>query len=151
MVPAVEISPGAAGRRRALEAAGLIHPRPDAVTAPLFDGREPFFLPLDKVQVKYEMLRAHVVEGVRVTTSADTHGYSRAAFYLALDDFQERGMLGLLDERRGRRGPLKLTAELVTYLRSAESSRSGADLAAEIERVFGVHLHRRTIERARRR
>ena len=39
-------------RRRALEHAGLVHPCPEAVTAPLFDGREPFFLALDKVQVK---------------------------------------------------------------------------------------------------
>jgi hypothetical protein len=49
-----------ATRRRILEQTGLFHPRPKAVAATLFDGREPFFLALDKVQVKYEMLRAHV-------------------------------------------------------------------------------------------
>jgi len=151
MVPIVEIGASASGRRRALETASLLHPRSEAVTAPLFDGREPFFLSLDKVQVKYEMLRAHIVDGVRVSTAAGAHGYSRAAFYLAGADFEEKGMWGLLDERRGRRGPLKLTAELVAYLRRAESSRSGAELAEEIERAFGVHLHRRTIERARHR
>src|SRR5438132_11251947 len=113
MVPAVEISPGAAGRRRALEAAGLIHPRPDAVTAPLFDGREPFFLPLDKVQVKYEMLRAHAIDELSATAAAERHGYSRAAFYLITAAFDQAGMRGLLDEPRGRRGPLKLTAEVM--------------------------------------
>jgi len=151
MVPTVEIGASANGRRRALETAGLLHPRFGAVTAPLFDGREPFFLSLDKVQVKYEMLRAHIVDSVRVSSAASAHGYSRAAFYLAVANFEEKGMLGLLDERRGRRGPLKLTAELVAYLQGAESSRSGAELVEEIERVFGVHLHRRTIERARSR
>ncbi|MGH7764118.1 MAG: helix-turn-helix domain-containing protein [Candidatus Dormibacteraceae bacterium] len=119
--------------------------------ASLFDGREPFFFSLDKVQVKYEMLRAHIVDRITVSTAARAHGYSRAAFYLAVDDFEAKGMSGLLDERRGRRGPLKLTAELIDYLRSAETSRSGAELTEEIERVFGVHLHRRTIERARHR
>jgi transposase len=142
--------PGSEARRQALEAAGLIHPHPEAVTAPLFNGREPFFDAADKVQVKYEMLRAHIVDGTDVTSAAVTHGYSRAAFYLVAASFEERGMLGLLDERRGRRGPLKLTAELLTFLRSAEPSRSGAQLAEEIEQVFGVRLHRRTIERARR-
>src|SRR5690349_4047465 len=56
-----------ASRRQILEQTGLSHPRPEAVSAPLFDGREPFFLALDKVQVKYEMLRAHVLEGLSAT------------------------------------------------------------------------------------
>jgi transposase len=151
MVRCMEVRSGSAARQRVLETTGLIHPHSQAVTAPLFDGREPFFLAVDKVQVKYEMLRAHILDGVSVTAAADTHGYSRAAFYLVATDFLERGMLGLLDERRGRRGPLKLTAEVMEHLRSAESSRSGAELAAEIERRFGVRVHRRTIERARHR
>jgi transposase len=150
MVAAVEIGSGSTTRRAALERAGLLHPHPEAVSSALFDGHEPFFLVLDKVQVKYEMLRAHVLEGVSVTTAAASHGYSRAAFYLVAADFQERGMVGLLDERRGRRGPLKLTAEIMEHLRSTEPARSGAELAVEIERLFGVRMHRRTIERARR-
>jgi transposase len=151
MVVAVDSGSAGSARRAALERAGLLHPHPEAVSAPLFDGHEPFFLVLDKVQVKYEMLRAHVLDGVSVTTAATSHGYSRAAFYLVAADFQERGMLGLLDERRGRRGPLKLTAEIVQHLRSAAPERSGAELAVEIERAFGIRLHRRTIERARQR
>lgn len=57
-------------RRRILEQAGLVHPRPEAVSAALFDGRESFFLALDKVQVKYEMLRAHVIDGLSATAAA---------------------------------------------------------------------------------
>lgn len=138
-----------ATRRRILEQVGLLHPRPEAVTAPRFDGRESFFLDLDKVQVKYEMLRAHVVDGLSATAAAEQHGYSRAAFYLITAAFGEAGMRGLLDERRGRRGPLKLTPEVVAFLAAADRTVSGAELAAEIERRFGVSLHRRTIERAR--
>ena len=139
-----------ATRRRVLEQAGLVHPRPEAVTAPLFDGREPFFLAVDKVQVKYEMLRAHVLEGLSATAAAEQHGYSRAAFYLVTTAFDEAGMRGLLDERRGRRGPLKLTPEVLAFLTSADRSLSGAELAQAFEARFGVSLHRRTIERARR-
>src|SRR6516225_2849526 len=136
-----------ASRLAALAQAGLVHPRAEAVTAPLFSSGG-FFLAADKVQVKYEMLRAHLAGHVPVTAAAAAHGYSRAAFYLVAASFEERGMLGLLDERRGRRGPLKLTAELLTFLKGAEPSRSGAQLAEESEHVFCVRLHRRTIERA---
>lgn len=138
-------------RRRALEAAGLVHPNAAGVTAALFDGTRPFFLAADKVQVKYEMLRAHVVDGQRVGTAAAEHGYSRAAFYLVAAAFDERGMLGLLDERRGRRGPTKLTPELAGFIAAADPGLSGAELAEVIGARFGVSLHRRTVERARRR
>jgi len=37
--------------RQALEAAGLVHPRPEAVTSPLFTQGGPFFFALDKLQV----------------------------------------------------------------------------------------------------
>jgi transposase len=139
-----------ATRRRILEQAGLLHPRPEAVSATLFDGREPFFLALDKVQVKYEMLRAHVVDGLSATAVAEQHGYSRAAFYLITAAFDEAGMRGLLDEPRGRRGPLKLTPQVLEFLASADRSLSGAQLVAQVESRFGLRLHRRTIERARR-
>jgi len=140
-----------ASRKQALEAAGLVHPNPDAVTALLFQSGDPFFLAEDKVQVKYEMLRAHVVEGESVTSAAAAHGYSRPAFYLVAAAFDERGMAGLIDERRGRRGPLKMSAEIEAFIAGAEPSLSGAELAARIAAEFGVSLHRRTIERARAR
>jgi len=139
-----------ATRRHVLEETGLLHPRPEAVTAPLFDGREPFFLALDKVQVKYEMLRAHAIGGLSATAAAERHGYSRAAFYLITAAFDQAGMHGLLDEPRGRRGPLKLTAEVMEFVTSADPTLSGAQLASEVAARFGVNLHRRTIERARR-
>ena len=53
------------------------------------------------------------VDGVSVTEAAASHGYSRGGFYLVLASFSEQGMAGLVDERRGRRGPLRLTDEIV--------------------------------------
>jgi transposase len=138
-------------RLLSLSAAGLVHPHPKEVTAPLFLGARPFFLPDDKVQVKYEMLRAHLLDGLTAVRAATIHGYSRAALYLILDAFRERGMLGLLDERRGRKGPVKVSTEIRAFLAEADRGLSGAELVREIERRFGVGLHRRTVERARRR
>ena len=64
--------------------------------------------------------RAHFVEEVPLTAAAAQHGYSRAAFYLIA--FDEVRMRGLLDQRRGRRGPLKLTPEIVASLAAAGSA-----------------------------
>ena len=60
-------------------------------------------------------------------------------------------MGGLVDERRGRRGPLKLTPEISAFITAADPDLSGADVAAAVTAQFGVLLHRRTVERARRR
>jgi transposase len=120
------------------------------VTAELF-AHGGFFFAADKVQVKYEMLRAHLLDGVSVTAAAAAHGYSRAGFYLVATAFEHGGMSGLLDDKRGRRGPVKLTAEIVEFLQTAPSDRSGAELAVQVADRFGVVLHRRTVERARRR
>jgi len=138
-------------RKKALQAAGLVHPHSTAVTAPLFSGRHPFFLALDKVQVKYEMLRAHVVDGLSVQEAAILHGYSRAAYYLVAAAFGRAGMRGLLDERPGRRGPVKLTPEILAFVAAADPTWSSTTLAAAVVKRFGVDLHRRTLERARRR
>src|SRR5436190_10955288 len=108
-------------RMRALGESGLLHPNPDAVYAPLFTTGAGFFLAADKVQVKYEMLRAHLVDGVPVIEAAAVHGYSRAAFYLVSASFEQLGMAGLLDERRGRRGPVKLAPEIVEFIRADAS------------------------------
>ena len=129
-------------------AAGLLHPRPDSVVAQVFVSGGPFFFALDKVQVKYEMLRAHLVDGLPVVSPASQHGYSRAAFYLVAEAFESEGMHGLLDAKRGRHGPLKVTPEINAYVRSAQHL-SGAELSLEVAERFGVVLHRRTLERLR--
>jgi transposase len=138
-------------RLQALAVAKLLHPDPAAVTAPLFDGHRPFFLAADKLQVKYEMLRAHVIDGRSVSEAAVSHGYSRPAYYLVAEAFAKGGMLGLLDERRGRRGPLKLNTEILAFIRSANPAWSSTTLARAITRRFAISLHRRTIDRARQR
>jgi hypothetical protein len=128
-----------------------LHPRPEAVTAAVFVSGGPFFLPADKVQVKYEMLRSHYVDGVPAAVAAAAHGYSRGGFYLVAESFTGAGMVGLPDERRGRKGPLKLTPEVVEFLRAAPPRTSAPALVADAEERFGITLHRRTVERVRRR
>src|SRR5258708_21975105 len=96
------------------------------------------------------MLGAHLAGGEPAARAAAVHGYSRAAFYLVVAAFAEAGMAGLVDERPGRRGPVKLRPEIAEFIRSAPAA-SGAALAAQVADRFGVGLHRRTVERARAR
>jgi transposase len=138
-------------RYRALQQAGLLHPVPDAVVAEPFRCGPEFFASFDKVQVKYEMLRAHVLDRHTASAAAAAHGYSRAAFYLVQAAFDRSGMVGLVDERPGRRGPLKLSPEVVGFLEARRRERpgaSGAELALELEAALGVRVHRRTVEKA---
>jgi transposase len=138
-------------RRASLEERALLHPRPASVSASLFDGSRSFFVAEDKVQVKYEMLRAHFVDGVSATVAAASHGYSRAAFYLVASSFEEAGMVGLLDERRGRRGPLKLTPEVVAFINDQSAAMTVEKIVEAVSARFGVELHRRSVERVIRR
>lgn len=127
-------------RYRALEQAGLLHPAAGAVLAEPFGAYPEFFAAFDKVQVKYEMLRAHVIDGQTATTAAQTHGYSRAAFYLVAAAFERSGMVGLVDERPGRRGPLKVSPQVLAFLEARRRERpgaSGAELAGEVEAALG--------------
>ena len=141
---------GESARYRALEQAGLLHPGAEGVRAEPFRAHPEFFASFDKVQVKYEMLRCHVVEGHTVTAAASAHGYSRAEFYLVAAAFDEAGMTGLLDERRGRKGPTKLTGEVRAFLDGLDDC-SASEAAAQLEASLGVRLHPRSIQRARRR
>jgi hypothetical protein len=79
------------------------------------------------------MLRAHLVDGQPVTDAAAAHGYSRAAFYLVLASFSESG---LLDDARGRRGPVKLRAEIVAFIR--DSTAGPGELVEQVAERYGV-------------
>ena len=46
---------------------------------------------------------------------------------------------------------MKLTPEIAAFPAEAPAGASGAELAAAVADRFGVELHRRTVERARRR
>jgi transposase len=136
-------------KRQFLEEAGALHRHPERVCAELFD-RYRFFDPLDKVQVKYEMLRAHALEGRSVVSLAEEFGFSRETYYAALASFRECGVPGLVDGKAGRPGPLKLTEDLARWVLELHRRRpklSGRELAESLAHEHDVEVHRRTIER----
>jgi len=54
---------------------------------------------------------------------------------LVLAAFSESGMAGLLDEARGRRGPVKLRPEIVSFVR--ESAAGPGELVEQVEHRYG--------------
>src|SRR5690348_879052 len=139
-----------ARRQQALSAQGATHPRPQAVTDPLFRDSA-FFDPNDLVQVKYEMLRSVQKEKRAVVEAAQAFGLSRPVFYVTQQLFQREGLPGLLPRKRGPKRPHKLNDEALTILAQAiqEAGRmlKGEELAALLAQRCGVEAHPRSILR----
>lgn len=137
-------------RRAVLRQQGLLNPAAEAVLEPRFSS-DPFFDPHDLVQVRYEMLRS-VRSGERSATDAATaYGVSRATYYGTLSAFEAAGIAGLIPEKRGPRGPHKLTEEVMRFVSEQIVSAPDLDAAAVAQRiteVFGVSVHPRSVERA---
>jgi transposase len=129
---------------------GSLNPHPEEVRHELFQSSE-FFDSADLMQVKYEMLRQVHVERSSVIEAAAEFGLSRPSFYEAQAAFVERGLLGLVPEKRGPRRAHKLSAGVVEFLRAAKAEDpmlSGAALCDRLWKEKRLRVHRRSIERA---
>lgn len=138
-------------KREVLKRMGCLNKYADRVKSPLFK-RSNFFDPDDKLQVKYEMLRAVKVGGISVTQAAKEFGYSRETYYTMEDNFRLEGTVGLMDTQQGRRQPEKLVDEVVAFILSERQkdprNNSGSVLAEKVRERFKIALHRRTIYKA---
>ena len=140
-----------AAKRQFLQSARAWNERARLVESPLFQQSD-FFDPRDKVQVKYEMLRAALVDGVAVSEVSHQFGYSRETFYTSAQLFSEQGVVGLADGKRGPKQPRKLTPEVQGFLVEEIESNpalSGRELAARIADKLAVRVHHRSVERFR--
>jgi len=133
----------------ALRAAGALHPHPERVTDTLFE-RAPFFDRRDRVQVKYEMLRAHDIDGRRVSEVARAFGTSRQALYAAAAAFQAQGIPGLLPRPRGPKHAHKCTEAILDFVEQWQAGEAPEERSVvdAIRRRFGVTIHPRSLQRA---
>lgn len=126
-----------------------LHPHPERVRDALF-AQGGFFDPRDLVQVRYEMLRRHLVDRRPVTEVIRDFGVSRQMFYVLLRMFQQEGLAGLLPHKRGPKEAHKCSEAIVAFAadcREESPCRSTKELVEKIGRKFGVRLHPRTLER----
>ena len=136
-------------KARFLAAHQALHSHPEQVGDALFQ-QGGFFDPRDLVQVRYEMLRRHLVEGRPVTEVIRDFGVSRQMFYVLLGTFRQEGLSGLLPRKRGPKGAHKCTDEILAFVaarREESPGRSTQELAEDVGRKFGIQLHPRTLER----
>jgi transposase len=136
----------------ALKATGTLNRNPHAVVDPLFRGRG-FFDPRDLLQVRYEMVRRHHVEEVPMAMTAQLFGVSLPTAYQAQAAFAAEGLAGLLPKRRGPKQGHKLTPKILAYIEQRRSERPAwriSDLRADLQRTFGLTIHRRSLERVLR-
>ena len=133
-----------------LKRTGTLNPHPDSVSDGLFI-ENPFFDPNDLLQVRYEMLRRHRVEGASIVDVAAKFGVSRPTVYQAQAAFQQAGLSGLLPKHRGPKERHKLSAEVLDYVRALRAAEPGLTTVACVKAVrekFGITIHRRSLERA---
>jgi len=133
----------------ALQATGTLNRRPQTIADPLFRTGG-FFDPRDLLQVRYEMVRRHLVESEPVAITARLFGVSLPTAYQAHAAFTAGGLAGLLPKRRGPRHGHKLTPEVLAHIERLRSERPGLrtrDLVVELQRTFGLTIHRRSLER----
>ena len=127
-----------------------LHRHPETVQDEAFRSDD-FFDPRDLVQVRYEMLRRHRIDGKAVSDVAHSFGVSRQAFYVTDASFRSRGLPGLLPRRRGPRRAHKCTDEILDFVEQLGAG-DGKETAVEaVRRRFGVTINPRSIERALRR
>ena len=136
-----------AAKAEVLRRQGALHPHPDAVHDKAFRQGE-FFDARDLVQVRYEMLRRHQVEGRAVTEVADAFGVSRQAFYTTEAAFARMGISGLLPRQRGPKRAHKCTEEILDFVEQQRTGLPEEDITAAIQKRFGVAINPRSIERA---
>lgn len=136
-------------KKKFLEQEGLLNPRPERISHPLFE-KVDFFDPLDLAQVRYEMIRTARAESIPVAKTCRLFGFSREYFYRLERDFMARGYVALLGSTIGRRPIIALNQEVVNFIvhRKLEEPRvSGESLRHEIQRLYNVECSRRTVER----
>ena len=89
-----------------------------------------------------------VVDDEPVARVAQAFGVTRETVYATTRRLAARGVLGLADQKRGRKGPLKVTREIRDFI--LEARHEAPTLQALVERVateFSVAVHKKTVER----
>jgi len=134
-------------KTEALRQQGTLHPNPETVHDEAFR-RDEFFDPRDLVQVRYEMLRRHQVDGEDVTKVAGAFGISRQAYYMTVAAFEEKGIAGLLPRRRGPQRAHKCTDEVLDFVEQWRADASAPETVSEaVRKRFGVEIHPRSLAR----
>lgn len=114
---------------------------------------DPFYDPMDIVQVKYEMLRTAKCNERSIARIADEFGFSRAAFYKIKASYDANGITALVPGKCGPRRARKLTVEYQNYIdrhMKENPKANSAEIVQYLKQETGIKISTRTIDRYRR-
>lgn len=136
-------------KKETLRLMGALNKNSKKIKFDLFKTNKNFFDSKDKIQVKYEMLRAVQVDGYSITDISKLFDYSRETYYTVARDFELEGCIGLLDHAQGKRKPEKLQKEIVEFIvlerQKDPKKNSGYCIAEKVYENFHIKIHPRTI------
>jgi len=98
----------------------------------------------------FPRVRRHLVEDESITATAQLFGVSLPTAYQAHAAFKAGGLAGLLPKRRGPKHGHKLTPDVLSHIEQRRRERPNlrtSDLLADLQRTFGLTIHRRSLER----
>jgi transposase len=137
-------------KTKILRDSNCLNPHPERVKAPWFQ-HSSFFDPRDFLQVKYEMLRHTLIEGVSKSKAAKLFGVSRPTFYEAESALSRLGLTGLLPQQRGPKEAHKLNTNVMIFIEDCinkDPKLRAKDLVKLIQDQFMISIHQRSVERA---
>ena len=97
------------------------------------------------------MLRRVQKEGWSVTRTASAFGFSRISYYKIQHTIKTQGVMGLMPKKRGPKQATKITDAVLRFIdecREKTPGLSSAKLKTLLAEELGLHVHKRTIERA---
>lgn len=110
-----------------------------------------FFDSNDLLQVKYEMLRSVEKEGETVSSAAQKFGFSRVSYYKIKEDFDLKGVMGLIPKKRGPHHARKLEQTSIKFVDGLIKENPKVTKMKILEKLHiekGIKVSKRTLERA---
>lgn len=138
-------------KKNYLKKEGCLNKNASIIKAVIFNNENGFFDKNDIVQTRYEMLRCVEKDNCTINAASEMFGVSRISFYKTKKAFEEKGMQGLLPQKKGPNSPHKLTDNVINFIESekeAEPDLKSDELADKVRQVFNLKIHPRTIEKA---
>lgn len=98
-------------------------------------------------QRKYEMLRAHTVDGLTMKIAAKKFGYSLSMFKKVKKAFEQEGLLGLIPKKRGPKSRYKVTKEVAELIVSNREKGMNIIENSQALKARGIDISQATVYR----
>lgn len=102
----------------------------------------------DTNMVRYEMVREWIATDQTAEQVVKKYGYTRSRLYVNSRRIQEEGVSGVIDKKRGPKGPTKATPDvqrLIINIRKRDG-KAVDEIAKELKEKHGVSISMKTVD-----